>query len=68
MHVIYIFIDTSPIVICAYDWLIHIILCIKQNKLYRIVKNFEELKCICIGNVMEIVKINEKAWQIVVIR
>ena len=30
-------------------------------------KNIGELKSICIGNVMEIVKIGEKTWQIAVI-
>ena len=30
-------------------------------------KNFGELKSICIGNVMEIVKIGEKSWQNAVI-
>ena len=30
-------------------------------------KNFGELKSICIGNVMEIVKIGKKTWRIAVI-
>ena len=30
-------------------------------------KNIDELKCNCIGNIMEIVKIDEKTWQNAVI-